>query len=91
MGDETGLDNPDPATLEARDATHFPNIIAARNSVDEAEAELRAAVAATRKAGDSRTVIGALRSTSPPAEPRSGLGARRGSVTDAVDDAPGGS
>ena len=52
-----------PDTHPARDATHFRRIIAARRAVDDAEAELRAAVAAARAAGDSWTVIGAALDT----------------------------
>jgi hypothetical protein len=55
---DTGLAHLDPATAAARDATHFRRIIAARKGIDDAEAELRAAVAAAREAGDSWTVIG---------------------------------
>lgn len=53
-------------SLEAsdlRDASHFRRIIAARKGVADAEAELRAAVAAAREAGDSWTVIGAALDT----------------------------
>ncbi|MCC5951594.1 MAG: hypothetical protein JJU45_05810 [Acidimicrobiia bacterium] len=57
--DATGLDDVDPQSLEARDATHFRRIIAARQRIDEAEDELRAAVRAAREAGDSWSVIGA--------------------------------
>lgn len=56
---ETWLDSLDPATLDARDATGFRRIIAARKAVADANAELHAAVAAAREAGDSWTVIGA--------------------------------
>lgn len=59
----SGLDDIDPATHEARDATHFRRIIAARQRIDEAERELRAAVQAAREAGDSWTVIGAALDT----------------------------
>ena len=55
---DTGLAHLDPATTTARDATHFRRIISARKGIDDAEAELRAAVAAAREAGDSWTVIG---------------------------------
>lgn len=58
MNDDTGLDTVDPATTTARNAEHFRRIIAARKGVAEAEAELRAAVAAAREAGDSWNVIG---------------------------------
>ncbi|MFT4189797.1 MAG: hypothetical protein QM621_14630 [Aeromicrobium sp.] len=56
---EAWLDSLDPAALEARDASNFRRIIAARKAVADADAELRAAVAAAREAGDSWTVIGA--------------------------------
>jgi len=59
----SGLDDLDPATHEARDATHFRRIIAARHRIDEAEQELRDAVRAAREAGDSWTVIGAALDT----------------------------
>lgn len=61
--DETGLDQLDPATSKARDASHFRAIIAARKAVDEADDELRAAVAAARAAGESWAVIGAALDT----------------------------
>lgn len=57
--DTSGVDDLDPGTHEARDATHFRRIIAARHRIDEAESELRAAVKAAREAGDSWSVIGA--------------------------------
>lgn len=50
-------------TSDLRDAVHFRRIIAARKQVAEAEAELRAAVAEAREAGDSWTVIGAALDT----------------------------
>lgn len=59
----TGLDDVDPESHEARDATHFRRIVAARRRIDEAEHELRAAVQAAREAGDSWTVIGAALDT----------------------------
>ena len=59
----SGLDDIDSATHNARDATHFRRIIAARRQIDEAERELRAAVQAAREAGDSWTVIGAALDT----------------------------
>jgi hypothetical protein len=62
--DDTGLDQLDPATGEARDASHFRRIIAARRNIEAAEQELRDAVAAAREAGDSWTVIGAALETS---------------------------
>lgn len=61
--DETGLDQLDPSTTTARDAAHFRRIIAARKGVQDAQAELRAAVSAAREAGDSWTVIGAALDT----------------------------
>jgi hypothetical protein len=60
----SALDAISPHTHPARDAQHFRRIIAARKAVDNAEAELRAAVAAARAAGDSWTVIGAALDTS---------------------------
>lgn len=59
----SGLDDVDAATHEARDATHFRRIITARQRIDDAENELRAAVQAAREAGDSWTVIGAALDT----------------------------
>lgn len=61
--DDTGLDQLDPATHPARDASHFREIVAARKRIDEAEEGLREAVAAARAAGDSWTVIGAALGT----------------------------
>lgn len=58
-----GLDDVDAATHEARNATHFRRIIAARQQIDDAEHELRVAVQAAREAGDSWTVIGAAMDT----------------------------
>ena len=72
---EVWLDQLDPATTPARDARHFRRIVAARKGVEDAEAELRAAVAAAREAGDSWTVIGAaLDSTRQNAYQRFGRG-----------------
>lgn len=62
--DATGLDQLDPAKSEARDASHFREIIAARKAVDDADEGLRAAVAAAREAGESWTLIGAALDTS---------------------------
>ena len=62
--DDTGLDALNPAKLPARDAVNFRRIIAARKGIEEAEAELRAAVKAARDAGDSWTIIGAALDTS---------------------------
>lgn len=53
------LDDLDPTTIEWRDAQHFRRIVRAREHLEAAERELRDAVAAARKAGDSWTVIGA--------------------------------
>jgi len=57
------LDAISPATHPGRDAATFRRIIAARKQLAEAEAELRAAVAAAREAGDSWAVIGAALDT----------------------------
>lgn len=57
--DRTGLDELNPETHPARDAVHFRRIVAARANLVAAEEELRAAVEAARKAGDSWTMIGA--------------------------------
>ena len=56
---EAWLDQLDPATTTARDATHFRAIIVANEAVDRADDELRRAVAAARAAGDSWLIIGA--------------------------------
>jgi hypothetical protein len=61
--DRTGLDHLDPATHPARDAAHFRRIIAARATMAAAEQELRDAVRAARRAGDSWAVIGAALDT----------------------------
>lgn len=53
------IDAMNPATHPPRDAVHFRRIIAAVDGVEAAEAELRAAVAAARAAGDSWAIIGA--------------------------------
>lgn len=55
----TGLDNLDPASTTARDATHFRRIRLAKANLDEAKSELQDAVDQAREAGDSWTVIGA--------------------------------
>lgn len=57
--DITGLDHLVPSTNPARDAVHFRRILAARQHIADAEAELREAVKAAREAGDSWTVIAA--------------------------------
>ena len=56
---EHGLDGLDPSTTPARDAAPFRGVVAARAAVDDADRQLREAVAAARAAGDSWTVIGA--------------------------------
>ena len=61
--DDAGLHVVDPKTHPARDATHFRRIIAARKQLEDAENELRAAVADAIKAGDSWTVIGVAMGT----------------------------
>ena len=61
--DLTGLDQLDPATHTSRDAVHFRRILAARNHIADADAELRAAVKAAREAGDTWTVIAAALDT----------------------------
>ncbi len=53
------LDAITPETHPARDATHFRRIIAAREGLAAAEADLLEAVRAARRAGDSWTVVGA--------------------------------
>ena len=62
--DETGLDQLDPAVTEARDASGFRRIVAAKQAVEDAEAELRSAVLDARAEGDSWAVIGAALDTS---------------------------
>lgn len=64
VSDDTGLDQLDPTISEARDASHFRRIVAAKQAVADADAELREAVAEAREAGDSWTVIGAALGTS---------------------------
>ena len=61
--DRTGLDHLAPSTHPARGAASFRRILAARRELAAAEQELRDAVHADRKSGDSWTVIGP-RSTS---------------------------
>ncbi len=58
------LDELAQSTHQGRDARHFRRIIAARKSWETADAELRSAVIAARKAGDSWLVIGAALGTS---------------------------
>lgn len=62
--DGTGLDDLSPAKIPSLDAVNFRRIIAARKGIEEAEAELQAAVESAREAGDSWTVIGAALDTS---------------------------
>jgi len=57
-----GLDQIDP-NAQARDASHFRRIIAARKALAGAEQELHDAVSAAREAGDSWNVIGAALDT----------------------------
>ncbi len=52
------LDSIKPNHADARDATHFRRIIAAREAVDTAAAELKEAVASARAAGDTWAMIG---------------------------------
>ncbi|GAA4477355.1 hypothetical protein GCM10023190_16890 [Enteractinococcus fodinae] len=59
----TGLKDLDPTVNPARDATHFRNIRAARAKLEQAEADLRAAIKQARAAGDSWTIIGAALET----------------------------
>ena len=60
---ELGLDQLDPITVPAHNAEHFRRILAARQHITEAEAELREAVKAAREAGDTWTVIAAALDT----------------------------
>ncbi|NLE78405.1 MAG: hypothetical protein GX610_02310 [Rhodococcus sp.] len=62
--DATGLDQLDPKTTQARDAKNLRRIIAARKDLADADAELRAAVAAAREDGDSWAAIGLALDTS---------------------------
>lgn len=57
--DSTGLDDLDPSSTPARDASHFRAIIAASEALADADAKLRTTVREAREAGDSWTVIGA--------------------------------
>jgi len=60
---ERWLDQLDPATVKARDATHVRAVIAAAEDLAAAEQKLRQTVAEARAAGDSWTVIGAALGT----------------------------
>lgn len=55
---EAWLDSLDPATIEWRDASNLRRVAAARDALEKAENELREAVLAAHRAGDSWTVIG---------------------------------
>lgn len=57
ISDETGLDSIDFSKAGLRDAVHLRRIIVARATLSKAEEELREAVAASRNAGDSWTLI----------------------------------
>jgi hypothetical protein len=59
----TGLHTVAPSTHPARDAVNTRRITTAQKGVVAAEAELVAAVAAARAAGDSWTLIGAALGT----------------------------
>jgi hypothetical protein len=61
---EAFLDSVEPDAADARDASHVRRIIAANEALGEAEAELRAAVAAARAAGDTWDAIGVALGTS---------------------------
>ena len=63
INNAAGLEDLDPTVTPARDATHFRNIRAARANLEQAEADLRAAVKQARAAGDSWTIIGAALET----------------------------
>lgn len=52
------LDTIEPNPADARDASHLRRIIAAKEAVQTAESELRAAVNAARAAGDTWAAIG---------------------------------
>ncbi|CAM3108469.1 hypothetical protein BST27_18590 [Mycobacterium intermedium] len=56
---EDWLDSIEPNPADARDATHIRRIIAANDALRAAQAELQAAVAAARAAGDTWDAIGA--------------------------------
>ena len=58
------LDTIEPDPADARDATHFRRIVAAAEGLANADAELRAAVAAAREAGDTWELIGVALGTS---------------------------
>jgi hypothetical protein len=58
------LDSIEPDPANARDASHIRRIIAAAGACETADAELRAAVAAARAAGDTWDAIGVALGTS---------------------------
>ncbi|MDO5495295.1 MAG: hypothetical protein Q4G64_06250 [bacterium] len=62
--DHSGLDQLDVPSHPARDAAHFRRILAARQNLAVAEQDLRDAVDAARRAGDSWAIIGAALDTS---------------------------
>ncbi|CKP65430.1 Hypothetical protein ERS024288_04060 [Mycobacterium tuberculosis] len=63
------LDTIEPNPADAHDASHLRRIIAAKEAVQTAESELRAAVNAARAAGDTWAAIGSPSAS--PARPRS--------------------
>lgn len=71
--DATGLDQIDPDTTPSRDAATFRRIVRATETMNNAEAELVAAVRDARSAGDSWTTIAvALGTTRQAAQQRFG-------------------
>ena len=56
--DTSGIDRVDPSTHPSRDAAHFRRIVSAREAIEKADADLRAAVREARQAGDSWATIG---------------------------------
>lgn len=58
-GEVEALDAINPTTHPGRSAAAFTRLVAARQLVEQADSELRAAVDAARAEGDSWTVIGA--------------------------------
>jgi hypothetical protein len=63
-GAEQMLDQLDPATTPARDAAGLRKIMAAREALTRAQAQLRDAVEEARAAGDSWAAIGLALGTS---------------------------
>lgn len=57
-GVDRWLDGLDPDEQPARDARHLRRIAEAQQAIDEAQQELRDAVAAARQAGDSWAAVG---------------------------------